>query len=514
MFYKFTRTYEMGAEHLEWGDGEKVDMDGLVGGQSRPSTPDSPDSKNSSKGEGDRRIVVRQLAAAILQVGQMISDEEKYFKHPLGEEEKDRKKRLRDEEQRRKKREIEEEDGVICDDYPLTSNGTTPFARWQASLIRCTHLGQLFLHLATLDNSVVWSKSIMNTKCRLCRRKTDPEKMLLCDSCDRGHHLYCLKPKLKTVPQGDWFCDQCRPKERVRSPKKKVRRVFSCSTEDDEDEEELALAEGSSPPVANLSPALANGHDDDENDEDYRAIKKKKSKAKKRLLDEEPPAPPQSKKKKKGGIASLLAGGRSRRAAADEGEERRRDTESEDDELDEVDDRQEDEDGLNEEEEGNRRKSSRRATAGGSSKAKKKTSSNHRDENKENARSKRRRDLDDDIELQFNVTALSDLVKGMLSHKDGWPFDRPITKADAPDYHKIIKNPIDLGTIKSKLNNLQYNCNQEVLDDIRLMFTNCAEYNMEDAEEYQCSKRLSRYFEKEIAKMGLTEEAPKSKRNR
>jgi PHD-finger len=41
----------------------------------------------------------------------------------------------------------------------------------------------------------------MNAKCRVCRRKTDPEKMLLCDGCDRGHHMYCLKPKLKSVPQ-------------------------------------------------------------------------------------------------------------------------------------------------------------------------------------------------------------------------------------------------------------------------------------------------------------------------
>ena len=35
-----------------------------------------------------------------------------------------------------------------------------------------------------------------------------------------------------------------------------------------------------------------------------------------------------------------------------------------------------------------------------------------------------------------------------MNHKDGWPFDRPITKVDAPDYHKLIKKPMDLGTIK------------------------------------------------------------------
>ena len=35
-----------------------------------------------------------------------------------------------------------------------------------------------------------------------------------------------------------------------------------------------------------------------------------------------------------------------------------------------------------------------------------------------------------------------------MKHKDGWPFDRPITKQDAPDYHLCVKTPIDLSTIR------------------------------------------------------------------
>merc|ERR1719420_2718534 len=78
----------------------------------------------------------------------------------------------------------------------------------------------------------------MNTKCKICRRKVDPDKMLLCDGCDNAYHMYCLKPKLKAIPEGDWYCPECKPKERVRSPKKKVRKSFSLQEEVESDEEE------------------------------------------------------------------------------------------------------------------------------------------------------------------------------------------------------------------------------------------------------------------------------------
>jgi len=69
--------------------------------------------------------------------------------------------------------------------------------RWEDSCLLSTSLAQVFLHLSTLEKSVIWSKSILHTRCRICRKKSDPEKILLCDRCDRGHHMYCLKPQLK-----------------------------------------------------------------------------------------------------------------------------------------------------------------------------------------------------------------------------------------------------------------------------------------------------------------------------
>ena len=92
---------------------------------------------------------------------------------------------------------------IVSDDSKNTSGTSTPrpqknpLVRWEESLMGVTSLSQIFLHLAVLEGSVAWSKSALHARCKLCRRKGDAEKMLLCDNCDRGHHMYCLKPPVK-----------------------------------------------------------------------------------------------------------------------------------------------------------------------------------------------------------------------------------------------------------------------------------------------------------------------------
>eukprot|EP00092_Neocalanus_flemingeri_P010571 GFUD01011387.1.p1 GENE.GFUD01011387.1~~GFUD01011387.1.p1 ORF type:complete len:1574 (+),score=621.92 GFUD01011387.1:101-4822(+) len=503
------RSYEMGADTLVWGEGDKVEMDRLVRGETRPGTPDTDsgkrDSGASNSSNSEMRGDVRQMAAAILQVGQMIADKEKFLKQPLGEDEKEKKKRLKREEDEKKWKEQhpeeEEEDEEMEVDVKVIM---TAFKRWEKSLMSSTNFGQLFIHLTTLDNSIIWSKSIMNTKCKICRRKTDSDNMLLCDSCDNGHHIYCLKPKLKKIPSGDWFCPECKPKERVRSPKKKMRKSFSVAdaTDDEEDQDET--------PPKKKGKSRKKIIESEEESEEEEPLPKKKGKGKKKVVvseeeeedDDEEELPKKrggkkkaevvknTKGKKKGGLANLLG----KRGAAKKAEQQMRgldDTHEEDDDEDEE-----------EEEVGKRGRRGKKS----------------QDENKENARSKsakRARNLDDSIDL--NVVALEDIVKGLLKHRDGWPFDRPITKADAPDYHLCVRTPMDLDTIRQRLNDMYYTNNQAVINDIRLVFSNCVSYNMEDAEEYGCAERLDKYFDSQLKAQGLVDEEankPRSKKRR
>jgi hypothetical protein len=50
------------------------------------------------------------------------------------------------------------------------------------------------------------------------------------------------------------------------------------------------------------------------------------------------------------------------------------------------------------------------------------------------------------------------LVKGMWKHQHGWPFHLPVdtVKLRLPDYFTIIKKPMDLGTIKKRLDHNYY----------------------------------------------------------
>ncbi|GAV48655.1 hypothetical protein ZYGR_0N00590 [Zygosaccharomyces rouxii] len=45
--------------------------------------------------------------------------------------------------------------------------------------------------------------------CAVCNRNTKPTKMILCDSCDKPFHIFCLSPPLDSIPKGDWICNNC-----------------------------------------------------------------------------------------------------------------------------------------------------------------------------------------------------------------------------------------------------------------------------------------------------------------
>uniref|UniRef100_A0A8C7PS04 Bromodomain, testis-specific n=1 Tax=Oncorhynchus mykiss TaxID=8022 RepID=A0A8C7PS04_ONCMY len=79
----------------------------------------------------------------------------------------------------------------------------------------------------------------------------------------------------------------------------------------------------------------------------------------------------------------------------------------------------------------------------------------------------------------------------------GWPFYKPVdTEAlGLRDYHDIIKQPMDLGTIRKKMDEREYMDAQEFAADFRLMFSNCYKYNPPTHEVVIMARKLQDVFE-------------------
>ncbi|KAL3052723.1 zinc finger protein DPF3 isoform X1 [Trematomus bernacchii] len=45
--------------------------------------------------------------------------------------------------------------------------------------------------------------------CSLCGTSENDDQLLFCDDCDRGYHMYCLKPPMTKPPEGSWSCHVC-----------------------------------------------------------------------------------------------------------------------------------------------------------------------------------------------------------------------------------------------------------------------------------------------------------------
>eukprot|EP00088_Acartia_fossae_P044142 TRINITY_DN4678_c0_g1_i11.p1 TRINITY_DN4678_c0_g1~~TRINITY_DN4678_c0_g1_i11.p1 ORF type:complete len:354 (-),score=104.24 TRINITY_DN4678_c0_g1_i11:759-1820(-) len=45
--------------------------------------------------------------------------------------------------------------------------------------------------------------------CTLCGTSENDDKLLFCDDCDRGYHMYCLTPPIREAPEGSWSCSIC-----------------------------------------------------------------------------------------------------------------------------------------------------------------------------------------------------------------------------------------------------------------------------------------------------------------
>uniref|UniRef100_UPI0037E8DBEE bromodomain-containing protein 3-like isoform X3 n=1 Tax=Semicossyphus pulcher TaxID=241346 RepID=UPI0037E8DBEE len=124
--------------------------------------------------------------------------------------------------------------------------------------------------------------------------------------------------------------------------------------------------------------------------------------------------------------------------------------------------------------------------------------------------SKRRRQKEGDKKLPQQESGqlkyCNDILMEMFSKKhaaDAWPFYKPVdAKAlQLSDYHEIIKYPMDLSTVKKKMNRGEYQDAQSFAADVRLIFSNCYKYNPQHQEIVTMARRLQSVFEKRFVNL-------------
>ncbi|CAH8330605.1 unnamed protein product [Eruca vesicaria subsp. sativa] len=89
------------------------------------------------------------------------------------------------------------------------------------------------------------------------------------------------------------------------------------------------------------------------------------------------------------------------------------------------------------------------------------------------------------------------LLDRLWSHKLGFPFRIPVDPVllNIPDYFTVVKHPMDLGTIRSRLRNGEYSSPLDFAEDVRLTFSNSMAYNPPGNQYHKMARDLNTYFE-------------------
>uniref|UniRef100_UPI00358E57E0 bromodomain-containing protein 2-like n=1 Tax=Myxine glutinosa TaxID=7769 RepID=UPI00358E57E0 len=108
--------------------------------------------------------------------------------------------------------------------------------------------------------------------------------------------------------------------------------------------------------------------------------------------------------------------------------------------------------------------------------------------------------------LSEHLKYCNGILKEMFAKKHAgyaWPFYNPVDASTLGlhDYHEIVKQPMDLSTIKRKMDGREYRDAQEFAADMRLMFSNCYRYNPPDHDVVSMASELQVVFEMRFAKM-------------
>ncbi|KAL1899644.1 histone acetyltransferase [Ceratocystis pirilliformis] len=80
------------------------------------------------------------------------------------------------------------------------------------------------------------------------------------------------------------------------------------------------------------------------------------------------------------------------------------------------------------------------------------------------------------------------------NHKQAWPFLNPVNRDEVPDYYNVISSPMDLSTVEERLEHDFYTAPKDLVGDLKLIFSNCRQYNDPTTVYTKCAVKLEKYM--------------------
>jgi len=111
--------------------------------------------------------------------------------------------------------------------------------------------------------------------------------------------------------------------------------------------------------------------------------------------------------------------------------------------------------------------------------------------------------VEEELQLFPSLQECRTLLQKLKRHKLSWPFNTPVNhvKMGLHDYLTIITEPMDLGTVGSKLKNGKYKDYKEFMLDVELVWNNCFRYNGESSDVGHMCKEVKKHYETLISKL-------------
>ncbi|BGP17158.1 hypothetical protein JCM10213_006047 [Rhodosporidiobolus nylandii] len=97
---------------------------------------------------------------------------------------------------------------------------------------------------------------------------------------------------------------------------------------------------------------------------------------------------------------------------------------------------------------------------------------------------------------QFAV--MKKLLTLLVDHPSSWAFANPVNAEEVTDYYTVIKEPMDLATMETKLEANAYDTLDKFLYDAKLIFNNCRSYNDNQSNYVKNANKLENYLNDQV----------------